>query len=96
MKKSFFYGTGVALLLLVVGFVSGNADLFGKVAVGIGVFFLIIAGLTSGAFVSGAQLHANYATETKQGRAGRQKAMFISGIVMVPHFLVGIVLLYLL
>lgn len=56
MKKAFLISVIVAALLFLAGLFSGNTGLFGKIAVGIGIFFFIVAGLTSGSFVGGRQM----------------------------------------
>ncbi|WP_077324927.1 DUF5316 family protein [Virgibacillus siamensis] len=95
MKRALGISVITAAVLFLVGFISGNHDLFGKIAVGIGVFFLLVSGLTSGLFVSGRQMQANFHTESKADRAGRRNMMFISSIIMIPHFICGYFLLIL-
>ncbi|GAA0595652.1 hypothetical protein GCM10009001_09710 [Virgibacillus siamensis] len=93
MKKAFLISVIAAAVLFLAGVLSEYTELFGKIAVGIGVFFFIIAGLTSGAFISGSQMQANFHSESKQSRAERRNMMFVSGVVMIPQFIAGYFLL---
>ncbi|MFC4559090.1 DUF5316 family protein [Virgibacillus kekensis] len=91
MKKAFRISTAVALLIFVIGIIV-DPVFFAKIEIGIGIFFLLISMLTSGVLVSGPQLRANYHTENKEERRSREKAMFTSSVIMIPHFLIGALL----
>ncbi|WP_099157404.1 DUF5316 domain-containing protein [Virgibacillus ndiopensis] len=93
MKKTFSVAFGVALLLLVLGYFTKNTELFGSIAMGIGLVFFAIGGLVGGAFISGNQIQANFHTETKEDRSKRQKLLLISGAIALPNFAVGVLLL---
>ncbi|MEC5423759.1 DUF5316 domain-containing protein [Virgibacillus sp. C22-A2] len=89
MKKTFLIAFIVSLVLFLLGIVTGNIEFYGSITLGIGVVFLLIGALFSGAFISGEQLRANYHTETKEDRSRKNKTMSISIIIALPHLVAG-------
>ncbi|WP_188456715.1 DUF5316 domain-containing protein [Virgibacillus oceani] len=92
MKKAIYFGFGIASLLFILGYFLKNAHLFGSIAMGIGLIFFAIGGLSGGAFIDGNQLRANFHTETKEDRGKRQKIILISGVIAIPNFAAGVLL----
>ena len=61
----------------------------------IGTVAIIIAGLTSGAWTSGMQARANFATEARESRDQRNKVGLYSGVIGVVAFIIAGVISYL-
>lgn len=61
----------------------------------IGTVAIIISGLTSGAWTSGMQARANFATETRENRDQRNKVGLYTGIIGVVAFIIAGVISYL-
>ncbi|WP_430787959.1 DUF5316 family protein [Virgibacillus flavescens] len=93
MKKSFVFSFSFALILLLAGLFTEYTRVIGSISFGIAIIFLAIGSLAGNVFVSGSDMRANLATESKEDRAGRQRILFKSGIIAVPLIIVGIILL---
>lgn len=67
MKTSFLSGLLLSFLLFILGYMT-KLDIFILISGGIGLGFLLISGILSGAFVNGDKYRANYATETSSNK----------------------------
>ncbi|RLL44958.1 hypothetical protein D8M04_08775 [Oceanobacillus piezotolerans] len=83
MKKSFLLSVGVSAILVITAFITGELDLFRNILFGIGLVSLLISGLFSGTFLTGAELRANYHSESKESRNERHQLMGIAGIFAI-------------
>ena len=83
---------GIGTLLSVIGigisFVFWDVHRVADVTGAIGLVFLIVAFLMSGAFVSGDRIRANTAMETDEGRKQRNRVVTCSLLIAIPNFLV--------
>ncbi len=75
---------GVAVSLLIWGL-----DMVITISTGIGLFFIGIACILSGAFVSGDRMRANLATESDEGRTQRNNMSFHSALIGIPSIVVA-------
>ncbi len=66
-----------------------------KFSGGMGLMFLIISGILSGAFVSGNQMRANYFMETREDRKRRINWSFYLLLAGLPN-VIGAVVIYIL
>lgn len=92
MKRSFFISSLVAFVLLLLGFFTNNPQFYGSISLGIALIAFLIGGLTSGAFVSGPQIMANFHTESKEDRSRRSKVTIVMGTFGLPLLLAGVLL----
>lgn len=72
------------VVALVIWDIHRVADVTGM----IGLIFLVISMLMSGAFVNGDRVRLNAATETDEGRKQRNQVMTSSLLIALPNFLV--------
>lgn len=61
----------------------------------IGIVAIIISGLTSGAWTSGMQARANFATETRENRDQRNKVGLYAGVIGIIAFIIAGMISYL-
>lgn len=85
-----YLGIGLLLSLLgiVVALVVWDVHMVADVTGIIGLVFLVISMLLSGAFVNGDRVRLNVATETDKGREERNRLVTRSLLIALPNFLV--------
>ena len=83
-------GIGMLLSLagIVVAVVIWDIHMVADITGMIGLIFLVISMLMSGAFVNGDRARLNAATETDEGRKQRNQVMTSSLLIALPNFLV--------
>ncbi len=83
-------GIGMLLSLagIVVAVVIWDIHMVADITGMIGLIFLVISMLMSGAFVNGDRVRLNAATETDDGRKQRNQVMTSSLLIALPNFLV--------
>lgn len=93
MKKPFVFSFSFSLILLLAGYFTEYTRVIGSIAFGLAIIFLAIGSLAGNVFVSGSDMRANLATESKEDRVVRQRVLYKTGIIAVPLFIVGAILL---
>lgn len=85
-----YLGIGMLLSLvgIVVAIVIWDIHMVADITGMIGLIFLVISMLMSGAFVNGDRVRLNAATETDEGRKQRNQVMTSSLLIALPNFLV--------
>lgn len=81
-------GTLVALLGIVVALVVWDVHMVADVTGMIGLVFLVLSMIMSGAFVNGDRVRLNAATETDKGREERNRLVTRSLLIALPNLLV--------
>ena len=81
-------GLLLSLLGSVVALVIWDVHMVADVTGMIGLVFLVLSMIMSGAFVSGDRVRLNAATETDKGRAERNQIVTRSLLIALPNFLV--------
>ena len=89
--RSLGLGTGVLLLVLAAAYITGNWTMFVMLSLVIGGLALLLAGVLSGALVSGDRGRANYSGEEDYRR--RQKWAFNLFLFGLPS-IIGTALAY--
>ncbi|MER1958891.1 MAG: DUF5316 domain-containing protein [Solibacillus sp.] len=84
-------GLLLSLLGSVVALVIWDVHMVADVTGMIGLVFLVLSMIMSGAFVSGDRVRLNAATETDKGRAERNQIVTRSLLIALPNFLVMLV-----
>lgn len=92
MKKAFFLGIFFAAICLLLGYFTPYHYLFGEITGVLGLVCLIIAGITSGAFISGDRNRGNFWTEDKESRAERVGIGTYSFLFGFPSFVVSLII----
>ncbi|MFT8709878.1 MAG: DUF5316 family protein [Sporolactobacillus sp.] len=92
MKKTFLIGLIVAALLFLLGWLTSAHFVFAAGAAGIGILCLLMAGVTTGAFISGDRNRANFWSEDGESRTQRHGIGLASFLFGLPCLLSGIVL----
>lgn len=85
-----YLGIGALLSLfgVVVALVIWDVHMVADVTGLIGLVFLVISMLMSGAFVGGDRVRLNVATETDEGRKQRNQVVTNTLLIALPNFLV--------
>lgn len=81
-------GLLLSLLGSVVALVIWDVHMVADVTGMIGLVFLVLSMIMSGAFVSGDRVRLNAATETDKGREERNRLVTRSLLIALPNFLV--------
>lgn len=81
-------GLLLSLLGSVVALVIWDVHMVADVTGMIGLVFLVLSMIMSGAFVSGDRVRLNAATETDKGREERNQIVTSSLLIALPNFLV--------
>lgn len=84
-------GLLLSLLGSVVALVIWDVHMVADVTGMIGLVFLVLSMIMSGAFVSGDRVRLNAATETDKGREERNRLVTRSLLIALPNFLVMLV-----
>lgn len=84
-------GLLLSLLGSVVALVIWDVHMVADVTGMIGLVFLVLSMIMSGAFVNGDRVRLNAATETDKGRAERNQIVTRSLLIALPNFLVMLV-----
>ena len=89
--KSLLIGIGILLVGLLVGLLQDDLKTGLNISAGVGVVLLLIAGLLSGAFVSGDRMRANTATSTSEDLSGTRKWAFRLMMSGLPGFIAAVI-----
>lgn len=81
-------GLLLSLIGSVVALVIWDVHMVADVTGMIGLVFLVLSMIMSGAFVSGDRVRLNAATETDKGREERNRLVTRSLLIALPNFLV--------
>ncbi|TFE02264.1 DUF5316 domain-containing protein [Jeotgalibacillus salarius] len=87
--KTVGIGTGLGLLGVILSWIIWGAGEIYTIPAGLGLLFLIVMMFSSGAMVSGSEMRANLATETKEGRKDRMKIMKYSAQLALPNLIIA-------
>lgn len=91
MKTSITIGTITAITALFIGFISQNMQLTLTITSWIGIISLVVAILLSGSFISGDQILANHAAETKETKESRNKTTVNALLIAIPNLATAII-----
>lgn len=94
MVRSLLYGILVMLIIAMVSAFMQDDISFQTATLVFGLICLAIAGILSGAFVSGDRIRANTATEEKEDRRQRQDWSIKIFMFGLPSFLAAILSYY--
>lgn len=87
--KYFLFGVIVAVVALFISYITFGRDMAYIIPGGIGLFFIAISMLFSGAMVNGDQMRANFATESEVDRRERTQTAVRSGLIGLPNMLLA-------
>jgi hypothetical protein len=85
-------GVFITIVALIIGAFTGDWNLFLIVTGVAAIVPLLLSGLLTGAFVDGDKNRANYHTETKEDRQGKNKWVIRFLLIGVPNFTLLIIL----
>ena len=94
--KYLLVGMFLALIGTLASIVIWDIAMVTTITGGIGLFFIVIAFIISGAFVSGDRMRANLAAETVEGSKQRNGTVLHSVLIAIPNFAVAILFYFLL
>lgn len=92
--KYFLTGTLISLIGILIAIIIWDVHMISNITSGIGFIFLIVACISSGAFVNGDRMRANLAMETKENWVQRNKIAWRSLTMAVPNFAVAFIFYY--
>lgn len=87
--KYFLIGLVVAVVALVISYITLGSDQTYVIPGGIGFFFIVISMLFSGLMVNGDKMRANFATESKVDRRERTQTAVRTGLIGLPNILLA-------
>ncbi|MFB1082695.1 DUF5316 domain-containing protein [Jeotgalibacillus sp. JSM ZJ347] len=87
--KTIGIGTGLAFAGLILSWIIWGLEESYTIPAGLGLLFLILMVFASGAMVSGSEMRANYATETKEGRKDRMEITKGAFLLALPNLLIA-------
>ena len=94
--KYLLVGMLLALVGMLASIVIWDIEMVTTITGGIGLFFIVISFIISGAFVSGDRMRANLAAESIEGRNQRNGTVLHSVLIAIPNFAVAILFYFLL
>ncbi|WP_100012040.1 DUF5316 domain-containing protein [Lentibacillus sediminis] len=92
MLKYLGIGVFITIVALIVGAFTGDWNLFFIITGVAAIVPLLLSGLLTGAFVDGDRSRANYHTETKEDRLGKNKWVRRFLLIGAPNFCLLIIL----
>ena len=87
--KYFLFGIIVAVIALIISYITLGREMAYIIPGGIGIFFIVISMLFSGAMADGDQMRANFATESEVDRRERTQTAVRSGLIGLPNMLLA-------
>ena len=94
MLRSLYLGFALTLLSIIVAVFSDDIDLIVTISGGIGAISLLLAMIFSGSFLSGDNIRANFAIETKEDRRIRNNWTFRFALFAIPNLIAAIGVVY--
>jgi hypothetical protein len=94
VKKALAGGTFLAILVIVVGMQVLSAKTVMEVLGGVGVASLLLAGLCSGAFVSGDRIRENFYMERPSDRKTRTRLCTAFILFGLPNLIAAVCIMY--
>ncbi|QDQ02357.1 hypothetical protein FOH38_18780 [Lysinibacillus fusiformis] len=94
--RYFFIGIFLSLIGALVSIVIWDIEMVTTVTSSIGFFFIGIALIFSGVFISGDRMRANFATESAKNKMERNNISFRSALMGMPSLVVAILFYFLL
>ena len=94
--KYLLLGILLALVGVLASILIWDIEMVTTITGGIGLFFIVISFIFSGALVSGDRMRANLATESVEDRNQRNNVGFRSALIAIPSFAVTILFYFLL
>lgn len=93
--KYFLLGIGLSIIGILISIILLGIDKAYWVPGNIGLIFIGISMLTSGTFISGDRMRANFASESAEGGKERNRITFNSMLIGLPSILIAVLLYYL-
>ena len=92
MKLSFFIGSIIGIIALLMGFLLGDYNVTIKITGFVIVAAIAISGILNGSFVSGDRYRDNYLSETKESRDKKAEIIKYLLVLSIPNIVIFVVL----
>ena len=94
--KYLLLGIFLSVIGVLVSILIWDINMVITITSGIGLFFIVVAFLFSGALISGDRIRANLASESVEGKKQRDNIGFRSALISIPSFVIAILFYFLL